>query len=65
MSRWVATSTLQAAVPATAVWERAYADADAWPRWNAEIRGRAVAEPAGEAGWPGPWASRATTRREP
>ncbi len=37
MSRWETTSTLVANVPPAAVWERAYADADAWPRWNAEI----------------------------
>ncbi len=38
MGRWETASTLQAAVPATAVWERAYADVDAWPRWNAELK---------------------------
>lgn len=38
MSRWETTSTLAAEVPAAAVWERAYADAEAWPRWNAELR---------------------------
>jgi hypothetical protein len=38
MSRWETTSTLEAAVPAASVWERAYADASAWPRWNAEIK---------------------------
>ncbi len=38
MSRWETTSTLEADVPPTAVWERAYADASAWPRWNAEIK---------------------------
>jgi hypothetical protein len=38
MSRWETTSTLEADVPATAVWTRAYAAADAWPRWNAEIK---------------------------
>lgn len=38
MSRWETTSTLEAQVPPTAVWEKAYADADAWPRWNAEVK---------------------------
>jgi hypothetical protein len=38
MGRWETTSTLEAAVPAASVWERAYADAGAWPRWNAELK---------------------------
>lgn len=38
MSRWETTSTLEAAVAPAAVWERAYADAEAWPRWNAELK---------------------------
>lgn len=38
MSRWETTSALEAAVSPTSVWERAYADADAWPRWNSEIK---------------------------
>ena len=38
MSRWETSSTRAADVSPAAVWERAYADADAWPRWNAEIR---------------------------
>ena len=38
MSRWETTSTLEAGAPPAAVWERAYADAEAWPRWNAEIK---------------------------
>lgn len=38
MSRWETTSTLEADVPPSAVWERAYADASAWPQWNAEIK---------------------------
>jgi Polyketide cyclase / dehydrase and lipid transport len=37
-SRWETTSGLEADVAATAVWERAYADPTAWPRWNAEIK---------------------------
>lgn len=38
MSRWETTSTLEADVAPAAIWERAYADAEAWPRWNAEIK---------------------------
>jgi hypothetical protein len=38
MGRWETTSTLEADVPPATVWERAYANADAWPEWNAEIR---------------------------
>jgi len=38
MSRWETTSTLEAEVPAATVWKKAYADAEAWPRWNAEIK---------------------------
>jgi hypothetical protein len=38
MSRWETTSTLEADVSPTAVWEKAYADAEAWPKWNAEIK---------------------------
>ncbi len=38
MSRWETTSELRADVSAAAVWERAYAEAGAWPRWNSELR---------------------------
>lgn len=38
MSRWETTSTLEADVLPAAVWERAYADANAWPKWNAAIK---------------------------
>ena len=38
MSRWETTSMLEADVAPAAVWEKAYADADAWPRWNAELK---------------------------
>lgn len=41
MSRWETTSTLEADVSPAAIWEKAYADAKAWPKWNAEIK-RAV-----------------------
>lgn len=38
MSRWETTSELQTEAAAASVWERAYADVGAWPRWNAEIK---------------------------
>lgn len=37
MSRWETSNTLEAAVTPVTVWDRAYADVQAWPRWNAEI----------------------------
>lgn len=38
MSRWETTSTLEADAPPAAIWDRAYAHAEDWPRWNREIR---------------------------
>jgi|SRR6476646_5676473 len=38
MGRWETTRTLEADVAPAAVWDRAYADAEAWPKWNAEIK---------------------------
>ncbi|MFI5028561.1 MAG: SRPBCC family protein [Solirubrobacterales bacterium] len=38
MSRWETSSAMDAGAPPAAVWERADADADAWPRWNSAIR---------------------------
>jgi len=38
MSRWETTSTLDAKVPPAEIWRRAYADATAWPKWNAEAK---------------------------
>jgi hypothetical protein len=38
MSRWETTSTHDGAVSPAEVWEQAYADADAWPRWNDELK---------------------------
>jgi hypothetical protein len=38
MSRWETTSTLESDVSPAAVWEMAYANVDAWPQWNAEIK---------------------------
>lgn len=45
MSRWETTSTLEANASPAAVWERAYADAEAWPKWNAEIKRARLEEP--------------------
>jgi len=38
MSRWETTCTLEAEVSPAEIWRRAYADAGAWPKWNAEIK---------------------------
>jgi len=38
MSRWETASTFEVDVSPAAVWARAYADAAAWPKWNAEIK---------------------------
>jgi hypothetical protein len=38
VSRWETTSTLEAGVSPASVWQKAYADASAWPKWNAEIK---------------------------
>jgi hypothetical protein len=45
MSHWETTSTLEADVAASAVWNRAYADASAWPKWNAELRSASLDGP--------------------
>jgi len=38
VSRWETSSAFEAEVTPAAVWSRAYADAAAWPSWNAEIK---------------------------
>ena len=38
MGRWETTATLEAEAAPAAVWERAYVDAGAWPRWNRELK---------------------------
>lgn len=38
MSRWETTATLDVEAPPAAVWEKAYVDAAAWPRWNRELK---------------------------
>ena len=45
MSRWETSSRLEAAVAPAAVWSRAYADAAAWPQWNAAIERATVDGP--------------------
>jgi len=45
LSRWQTESRLQAGVDAAAVWDSAYADASAWPRWNAEIKRASLDRP--------------------
>jgi hypothetical protein len=35
---WETTSTLETGAIPVSIWEKAYADADAWPKWNAEIK---------------------------
>jgi polyketide cyclase/dehydrase/lipid transport protein len=48
VSRWETTSTLDADVPPAAVWDRAYVDADAWPRWNPELKRARLDRPLGD-----------------
>jgi hypothetical protein len=48
VSRWETTSTLEADVAPSAVWRNAYADADAWPRWNAELKSAVLDGPLRE-----------------
>lgn len=38
MSRWETTSTMEAGATPASIWQRAYADTAAWPKWNAEIK---------------------------
>jgi hypothetical protein len=38
MSRWETTASLETDAAPAAVWERAYLDAAAWPRWNRELK---------------------------
>jgi hypothetical protein len=45
VSRWETTSALRATVSRSAIWELAYASADAWPRWNEAIRSAELDEP--------------------
>lgn len=47
MSYWETSSTLAAAAGPAAIWEAAYADASAWPRWNAELKRAELDRPLG------------------
>ena len=38
MSHWETKSELEASVKPSTVWSCAYADAEAWPRWNRELK---------------------------
>jgi len=45
VSRWETTSTLEAEVSPVTVWDNAYTEAEAWPRWNAEIKAASLDGP--------------------
>ena len=45
MSRWETTSRLEADVSPAAVWTKAYANAEAWPEWNVEIKRASLGGP--------------------
>jgi len=45
MSRWETTSELEADVAPAAVWRDAYVDAEAWPKWNSELRSAELDQP--------------------
>ncbi|HEV7400357.1 MAG TPA: SRPBCC family protein [Solirubrobacterales bacterium] len=48
MSRWETTSRLDAGLNPGQVWRRAYEDAGAWPKWNAEIKRAKLDRPLGQ-----------------
>jgi len=48
VSRWETSSELEAQVTPAAIWASAYADADAWPRWNAELKRASLDGPLGQ-----------------
>jgi hypothetical protein len=45
LSRWETTSELQADLDPALAWHGAYADADAWPSWNSEIKRASLDRP--------------------
>ena len=47
MSRWETTSRLEAGLDPALVWRRAYLDAGAWSKWNAEIKRASLDRPLG------------------
>jgi hypothetical protein len=38
MSRWETTSVHETDMTSASIWRIAYADAESWPRWNAELK---------------------------
>lgn len=48
MSRWETTATLDSAASPVAIWEKAYADAAAWPLWNHELKRATLDGPLAE-----------------
>ena len=38
MSRWETTASLDSDLAPSAIWEQAYAPAEAWPEWNSELK---------------------------
>ncbi len=47
MSYWETSSALAAEVSPLPIWRAAYADASAWPRWNAELKRASLDRPLG------------------
>jgi hypothetical protein len=47
LSHWETTSELEAEIEPAQVWRAAYADAGAWPKWNAEIKRADLDRPLG------------------
>jgi len=50
LSRWETSNRLEADLDPARVWNGAYADADVWPRWNAEIKRAGLDRPLGPGG---------------
>ncbi len=48
MSRWETTATLDTDAAPSMIWERAYVDAAAWPRWNRELKRAVLDRPLAE-----------------
>ncbi|HET7121703.1 MAG TPA: SRPBCC family protein [Solirubrobacterales bacterium] len=52
MGRWETTSRRDTTVPPEAVWTKAYADVEAWPAWNEEIKSARLDGPLREGAEP-------------
>jgi Polyketide cyclase / dehydrase and lipid transport len=48
VSRWETTATLDTDAAPSMIWERAYVDAAAWPRWNRELKRAVLDRPLAE-----------------